>query len=264
MICPKCGMEFVEGVTHCSDCNVPLVAPSEIKKETEAFMTMPTELAKKLTDFLNYSEIYAEVAESEDETMSVIFVEVGSEKYAKKLTQVFLKEQPIEIQETEEDVEEEEPIGTYILAKDKHSDSNSTFWMLGGAALIVIGMSLKNTITGIISGTIYNPLSLVVFWLMGLLLVWGTVKYYKITKEVKERISIEETWHTQVSAWLIENFTAESIDANVIAIYGETQEEIFILNRYEYLKKETRGHFAEVPVGFLDLEIENFYEMMFE
>ncbi len=272
MICPKCGTEFVEGVTHCSDCKVLLVAPSELKKETSHFMTMPSNMAKKLTDFLIYSEIYAELEDIEND-MSNVYVEIGAEKRAKKLATVFLSEEaknmPLpEADESEDDSEDElELAPPYVLAKDKHSDSNGTFYMLCGASIAVIGYCLKDVITNfssIVAGTYPSYLTLIVFSLIGVLLVWGSVKYYKITKEVKAEIATEEAWHTEVSSWLNDTFSAESIDSNVTATYGEAQEEIFILNRYDYLKKETRAKFPELPTGFLDLEIENFYEAIFE
>lgn len=275
MICPKCGTEFVEGVTHCSDCKVPLVAPSELKKKTEFFMTAPTDVAKKFIDFLVYSGIYAEVQESDTEDVSLIYVELGRENRAKKLATVFLDEEAknMPLSESEETTDilennnEDNETSTYILAKDKHAESNSTFWMLAAAAIIVIGVSVKNTITGfsaIIDGTYSSYLPFIVFWFIGLLLVWGSVKYYKITKEFKNKISAEELWHTQVSYWLEQTFTANSIDEYVTATYGDAQEEIFILNRYDYLKKEARNKFSDIPTGFLDLEIETFYEKIFE
>lgn len=41
--CPKCDMEFIEGITICSDCGGPLVESKEIadamkKKEQEVFL----------------------------------------------------------------------------------------------------------------------------------------------------------------------------------------------------------------------------------
>jgi hypothetical protein len=42
MFCPNCHAEFREGFTHCSECNVPLVAalpPEEVPEELEVVLT---------------------------------------------------------------------------------------------------------------------------------------------------------------------------------------------------------------------------------
>ena len=213
MICPKCGMEFVDGVTHCSDCHVPLVTPSEVKKEMIPFMEGSVTTMQRLTDFLIYSGIDAKMEETDitDTNMAedtenmnpvnicVLWIPKEEEKQAQKLATVFFHEEekrnPMSIsQESIKDMKSnkatasKEEQGTYILGKDRHADSISTFWMLAAAALVCTGISLNNTITNfskIISLEYNSYVPFVVFWIISILLIWGTLKYYKITKDLK-------------------------------------------------------------------------------
>lgn len=60
MFCPKCGYEYREEFTMCSDCNVQLVEKSEIKRHstgglnlTKTFKSGTSIICKKLTSCLN-------------------------------------------------------------------------------------------------------------------------------------------------------------------------------------------------------------------
>lgn len=281
MICPKCGMEFVDGITQCSDCKIPLVAPSELKKEMISLIELPKSYGQRLADFLIYSKLHAQIEETDAEDLCMILVPEDEKKQAQKLAAVFLQEEPLEELSSGDDPEESSPEdfekqsqsmasltkGSYTLASNRYEDAKGTFWMLFGAAIILTGICLRNTIahfSQLIHLTYDSYLTYIVFWIISILLIWGAYKYYRIMKELKERIQTEDSWHQQIIAWLNSSFTADSIDQTIREHYGNVQEEIFVLNRYDYLKREAVTSFPDIDPGFLDLEIEAFYETTFE
>jgi uncharacterized membrane protein YkvA (DUF1232 family) len=88
--CPKCKAEFVDGITECSDCKVPLV--DELPEEEELFALYQTKkesIAKKLVKYLEYSGVDVTSEFSEEDSQYHILVSKEQVKKAKKYFDAF-------------------------------------------------------------------------------------------------------------------------------------------------------------------------------
>ena len=90
--CPKCNMEYREGIKECADCGTELVenATENQAQESEVVRLETEENAQKLVEFLRYSKI-EQVSYSYDQTDQAYVVTVNENalKEAKKLFQAF-------------------------------------------------------------------------------------------------------------------------------------------------------------------------------
>lgn len=91
--CPNCKTEYREGITHCADCKVELVAEYKdavLKNATTVLVHVDEEnraFAQKLHDFLEYSGISSAVLE--EEGFIGVYVAPEDEKKAKKCFKAF-------------------------------------------------------------------------------------------------------------------------------------------------------------------------------
>ena len=74
--CPKCKNEYIAGITICKDCNVPLVESldDDIKLTHVPLIYLDEEPAKRLVDFLKYSDIQSACMDYDDELASMAFL----------------------------------------------------------------------------------------------------------------------------------------------------------------------------------------------
>jgi len=91
--CPKCKTEYREGITHCADCKVELVAEYKeviLQNATANLVKVDAEhimFAKKLQDFLQYSGISSVILN--EETLLGVYVAPEDLNKAKKLFKAF-------------------------------------------------------------------------------------------------------------------------------------------------------------------------------
>lgn len=91
--CPKCKTEYREGITHCADCKVELVAEYKevlLQNATANLVKVDAEhvmFTKKLQDFLQYSGISSVILN--EETMLGVYVAPEDLNKAKKLFKAF-------------------------------------------------------------------------------------------------------------------------------------------------------------------------------
>ena len=89
--CPKCKNEYVEGTKECADCGCALV---ETLTERKAVIFGEKEQMEKLKEFLEYSKISdVAVKQNEEDDTYELFVREEDETQARKLVNVFLKEE---------------------------------------------------------------------------------------------------------------------------------------------------------------------------
>lgn len=88
--CPKCKMEYREGIEICSDCKIELV--SELPEEMEFipfFQADDKKVADKLVKYFEYSQLKSSVSFDEENKVYIVSIPSEKEKQAKKLYQAF-------------------------------------------------------------------------------------------------------------------------------------------------------------------------------
>ena len=129
--CPKCDMEFMEGVTACTDCGGPLLDSREDAEKTMIFLTaLEPELADKFTSVLDNAGIPYDVREYEEaEGFVQILVPDDLLDRAQKLLTVFAdNELP------DDTTKEEKAPPVFQKSADKYEDMKSSAF-----AFIVVG-----------------------------------------------------------------------------------------------------------------------------
>ena len=269
MICPKCGMEFKEGVLVCSDCGTDLVERLEdASEELTDLITAPTDYAARLNDFLEYSGMTTELTQAEEEGHTLIRVNASQKAEAVKLASVFLTEEPPEPSEEEEEDEAERilyaPSGIhYKTAQTRYEEAKSTgitFAIFSVALLLDV---LDNAFTHFLPAG--NLLMNIVFICMAAGLAYGAFKYLTSLKTLEAAISTEADNKAVVETWLNELFPdLAALDAKTLEQFGEISMEEQELNRMQYLNHAIHEHFPELDPVFLEYEAENYFNQLEE
>ena len=288
--CPKCKMEYREGITVCADCGTPLVEEfTEKEEQVVVLLTDKEDLAKRFHDFLEYSGVTgALLGFVEESSQYSVSVPVSKQKEAKRLyTGFYLAETEKELEAvaaktasadtdsaseaeelaeelTEAEPEEEihnlrESASVYVKKEDKYKDFSSTAW-----TFLVVGIAgLIFTILNILGyfSIFGNPVSYtaaaIIF--LGCLFVSGSS--FKSAKAAKGQIAEENRFTKEVKEWMENNIR----ETNLLTVQDEAiSDEINFLNKMTYIKKAVTDQFGSMDEAFLDEITEEFYNNHFD
>ena len=270
MICPKCGMEFKEGVLKCTDCGTDLVERLEdAVEEMTDLINVPSDYAPRLNDFLEYSGMTTQLTEAEEEGHTLIRVKESQKAEAVKLAAVFLTEEPPEPSDDEEEEDEAErilyaPSGMhYKTAQTRYEEAKSTgitFAIFSGAIVLDL---LDHAFTHILPAG--NLLMNIVLFCIAVGLAYGAFKYLTSLKTLEAAISTEAENEAAVQTWLKEQFPdMTALDAKTLEQFGQTSMEEQELNRMQYLNHAIHEQFPELEQVFLEYEAENYFNQLEE
>ncbi|MBH1940993.1 hypothetical protein I5677_08830 [Mobilitalea sibirica] len=119
--CPKCKMEYREGIDLCSDCKVELV--DQLQEEDDFLPFFQAELksvADKLKDYFEYSKLNSKVQYDEENEVYILSVPADQVKQAKKLYQAFYF---VERERQEKEALEKQLQGSDLEASDVDHDT---------------------------------------------------------------------------------------------------------------------------------------------
>lgn len=233
--CPKCRNEYVEGVTVCADCQVPLVdeLPEETPFDDKVLLgTLDSaEEALKVAKFLNFKGVSSAFAvTNENETEYPVYVDETEKVDARMALSQFLKEQtedqPLsefipeitsELQELDEEEAEHmfsdlrtEQSSVYVKKKDKYDDllfsglSFIIFSVIGGVVLLLnqIGIfSFFNLYSTVVMGVVF-----IIFLGIG---ITSLVR----ARKTKALVTQEHELSDEVITWIEENITNDLISS---------------------------------------------------
>lgn len=201
--CPKCDMEFVEGVTVCTDCGGPLVNSKE-----EADAILQAEKEKQEEENLRR---YKELMEAQNEAQS----EIGANEVPP-------------------------PVRTraYVRKGQRYEDMNSSafaFFLVGGIMAVVDILSLINVlnlpISGI-SGYIFH--GLLTLMAVGFLAIGFSSK--KSAGALKDQAADEEKETEEILQWFLKTYSARDLDDQILMEDPELSEEELSLKRFELIQ----------------------------
>ncbi len=231
--CPKCDMEFVEGITVCTDCGGPLYESEEAARAAMA-EKQALERAQALS---REKAMYEEYLKSD----------VGS---------------------TEEELQTilpPEPVHVYVDKSQKYDDlksSASAFLLIGGVLLIVSVLCW----TGIINIPM-APVSRLIF--QGALTVMGVfslIVFATTTRSAKKLAPeiAEEKHQTQdMIDWFTSQYTADDIDSDIGSKDGLTDEELS-LKRFQLIQDYLVTGQDLPDQAYVDALSEEIYTKLFE
>lgn len=292
--CPKCKLEYVEGIKICPDCGSSLVETLEKLRESSLRMVFcgNEALAERVAQFLDYSGIKSVTAGALTPKGYPVLVSEKEYEDAMKLIQVFMynemqraeqaksqQSQTVSAQtETEEKAEASQPqvsqsqmqrvqpqkSGVYVKKADKYEDMHSSGIMLllvGGIGAIL--MVLK--IAGIL------PLSLgkasflfdITMSALFLFFIVSGLSSLRRAKELKSEVGDEAKNTNDLTEWFLSEFNADKIDT-IVFDDDDTQEELKYFNRSAFIKQALRHRQPDIDSSYLEDLAENIYQTLYE
>lgn len=286
--CPKCKLEYRDGITVCADCNTPLVDQLEEENTKKDVMSCDDkEMTERFLGFLSYSGITSgEITENEEELNYTVSVDEKDVKEAKKLFRAFYLTEVEEASQTEKvekieqaekvdedsldeadenDIEEaifdvedddESTSGVYVKRKDRYADNIATakmFYVFGAIGLIFVLLN----VVGVLK--LVGGFTLIVYTVLfaGCLVVGFTTQ--KSAMKLKGQIKEEEDATAAINQWMKENITLESLEN----IDQDASEEVLYLERTARIKELVSNQFGALDDAFIDQLIEDFYNENF-
>lgn len=289
-ICPKCKMEYVDGMTTCPDCRVPLVEKAEeILKE----LYMGTErMATRLVDYLQYAKIDSAVLgdteivenpEVEGEMLEVFRVLVSEQQWkeAERLAKVFVYNETVDQLEQKaaqeagteaaaEGMEQQQKTGQakkyYVKKADQYEDFSSsavTFLVVGVAGMIFL---LLNSLGVFHIGTGSGRyLANIVMGAMFLVFIVVGVSSLRTARKIRDEIKPEEEQTAETLRWFLETYTKENVDANC-GIDCDAADELNYFARSEYMKEQLWERLKDrnPEESYLEALTEELYQKLYE
>lgn len=274
MICPNCGMEFKDGVITCTDCGTKLVHDlKEVQGEKIPLISLPAAYVSRLCAYLVYSGIAAEaVVNEENDKEKILMVSASQKELASKHVAVFLKEEPIEeLPEVREDEEPENHTSflsnyslsshTYKTAKTRYDEAVSTAFTFGGCSIGLIFVVLDQLITNFLpKGNLITILALIG---MAIAMIFGSVKYFSISKNLKKEAEDEGYQQVSIRTWL-ENTPIQKLMKDAIADPLDSHFEAALIEREYFLLGVLKEQFPEIDQALLEYEAERYLDELEE
>lgn len=241
--CPKCDMEFIDGVTTCSDCGETLVASEEVakamKKEEQEKLAKEREIRHHERELYETDE---EEPVSNGDTESTDFQK--TEKPAQRAAA---------------------PSSVYIKKSQKYEDlksSASAFILVGVvllAASILCWLGIVNLpMTGIMKLIFQGALTAMALFSIGV-----AINSTSAAKKLAPQIQDEDQKTRDLIHWFTDHYDANAIDREIEAS-GDLAPEELSLKRFQIIQDHlTTAHDLPDPT-YVDALSEEIYATLYE
>lgn len=237
--CPKCDMEFIEGITVCSDCGGALVESREAAEalkrqaEEEALSRMQAEYQAQLSMAEDIMEEPDEEAKDEGKTPSPAL---------KRQRGLF-------------------PTHVYVKKSEQYDDlksSASAFFLVGGVLIAFSALCWLNVIP-----FSFSIIAKAVLTVMGAASLFVAIKTIRDAKNVREQIGEEELKTQNLIQWFADSYTGQMLDEQLVREYGELISEELSLKRFELIQDIlVTNHDLSNP-SYVDLLTEEIYGRLY-
>lgn len=247
--CPKCDMEFIEGITVCSDCGGPLVESREIadamkKKEQE-------ETLARLQ-----AEYQAQLRMAEDIVNGKTDDSPGDDA-AEDGSPASDKASPVRISRSPSG----SPAHIYVKKSQQYDDlksSASAFFLVGGALIIFAALCWL--------GIVRLPLGAmgqVIITILGAASLFVAVKTARDAKRVEGQIGDEEIQTQKLIHWFTDNYSGNQLDEQLSLEYKELVPEELSLKRFELIQDILITNHDLSDSSYVDLLAEEIYGSLY-
>ena len=200
--CPKCDMEFVEGVKKCTDCGGPLF---ESKEAADAFME---QAAKKQQDAMKaqYEKLMAAAAKAEAEQNT------APRKNA--------------------------PAKAYVNKEQRYEDMSSSataFFIIGGALAVASVLILA----GVINLPMYGIMKYIFQGMMIVMAIGSLAIAFSSRKSanvLKTEAVDEEKETEEIVEWFVNTYSGKILDKQILAEEKDLSEEEMSLRRFDLIQ----------------------------
>lgn len=247
--CPKCDMEFIDGITTCSDCGGELVeskeAAMELKKQEEEARReqMLKEMAMAEKNQISPDDFFA--------NDGLILNEVDGDTEGN--TEANVPESPIA------------PARIYVNKEQKYEDLKSS-----ASAFLIVGVILLAVAVVCWSGIISLPLNDVskiivqsVITIMGILSIFVAGSSSKSAKTLAPQIEDENKATQELIQWFQDSYTGEQIDNAIEGAEDLTPEELS-LKRFQLIQDYLITSHDLPDQAYVDALSEEIYGKLYE
>lgn len=210
--CPKCDMEFIDGITVCSDCGEELV-PSKEYADARKRQEREEWEARKQAEW--------EAAQDADSEADDELYQADSD--------------PLHLGKTQKAPERSR---VYVKKSQQYEDlksSASAFLLVGGGLLIFSILCWTGIVNLPVSGG-SRMITQSVMTAMGLAALVVAANSVKSAKAVSNQVEEEENATRQLIEWFLANHTGEQMDQQITSESGELQPEELSLKRFELIQ----------------------------
>lgn len=228
--CPKCDMEFIEGITVCSDCGEPLV---ESKEAAAAMKKQEQEI-----------EAARQAAEESGEWA------VNPDGY----------------NNTDADKGTPPPVARVYVTKARQYDdlksSATAFFLIGGIMVVGSILCWLSLIKLPFAGN-SRMLSQGVMTVLGLVFLYIGFTSDKSAKVVHDQIGKEEMATWQLVEWFAGSYSADELDQRIVQDYGELSPEEHSLKRFGLIEDILITNHDIANQSYVDSLVEEIYTKVF-
>ncbi len=259
--CPKCDMEFVEGITVCSDCHGPLV---ESKEAADAMKRQAEEeaLARQQTEYEAMQAAY------EEEMAALEYQESDLEnRHDMSPASAYGAVNDLSAAEPRSG-RKSAPVRTrvYVKKSEQYSDLKSSadaFLLVGGLLTIAAILIWTNFISIPMAG-LSGLIIKLVLTAMGVGSLAIAYKSFQSAKKVSSQVAEEEQVTRQLVDWFISSYTGDGLDQQIAAESGELSPEELSLKRFGLIQDIIITTHDITDQSYVDLLCEEIYGKLFE
>lgn len=236
MYCPKCDMEFIDGITVCTDCGGPLVE------------------SKEAADTIKRQEQEAARLQKEQE-MALLKEQMEAESFSDEETKALESESSKRVQ----------PAKVYVDKAEKYDDlksSASAFLIVGG---LLVAVSLLCW-TGIVRLPMQGVSKLIfqgALLLMGCFSLGVFLNTSKSAKRLAPEIDAEKHRTEELIKWFLDTYSGDAVDKE-IPDFQELSQEERSLKRFQIIQDYLITGKDLPDPAYVDALSEEIYSKLYE
>lgn len=260
--CPKCDMEFIEGITTCSDCGGPLVESKEVADAMKA-KEREERLAQQRAEYEAMQAALMDETDGADEEAYLSDTDDGELTPAAPYGDTPGLNDALR-QQNSGKVREHTQV--YVKKSQQYDDLKSSafaFFLVGGALLVFSLLCWTNIIRLPMAG-LSGIISRSVMTLLGLGSLFVAVTSSQSAKKVKGQIADEEQATRQLIDWFTANHNGEQLDRQILGESGDLSPEELSLKRFELIQDLIITNHDITDQAYVDALAEEIYGKVYE